>query len=177
MKKGVDYKEKYMQLRARYLQAIDVAFRSGYQQGMEKAQIQAAAQQLQQSQQQAAQAQAQPQQVDEQPSQGVSESQASELDAYIDALEAELQKSESENGLGALRGLRELVSGLKKSKIDISALRLNETAAKNMSAEDKSASSRQQKLVESFLDKWEKEARKTAGSVAEVVGTSLASKD
>ena len=49
----VDYKNKYIQLRSKYLNAIDVAFRLGVQEGARQGELQNMQQQLQQQQQQA----------------------------------------------------------------------------------------------------------------------------
>jgi hypothetical protein len=65
MSNKIDWKEKYMELRSKYINSIDVAFRHGYAEGYEKAKMELMEMQLQQAQEAAAMAAQNPQpQVD-----------------------------------------------------------------------------------------------------------------
>ena len=193
MKKGVDYKVKYEQLRSKYIQSMDEAFRLGYQQGMERGQVDAAQQQAQQAQEQAQQMQSQLGQAQGQPGQdqgalppGVGEQPqdgqpqelgpdqvegaqaATELDAKIDELEqAMIGKSEGAE-LDLLKSLRKSAATLRKS-FDASTIKLGTLASANLSAGDKQTLSRQQQIIDSCLQKWEDESRQATSSIAEVV--------
>ena len=57
MQNGIDWKAKYKELKARYLESMDMSFRLGYEKGGSDAQIQQAQTQMQEAQQMQAQAQ------------------------------------------------------------------------------------------------------------------------
>jgi len=57
---NINYKNKYEQLKAKYLSSVDTAWRLGFEAGLKEAQMDNATQQAQQAQQQVAQAQQAP---------------------------------------------------------------------------------------------------------------------
>jgi hypothetical protein len=156
----VDYKLKYQELKLKYMNAVDTAYRLGFQAGQQQAQVQQV--QEQQAQQQAmeqaamqAQGQGQP---GEEGQEGGEEQQAqpgqeqgpmgSELDQHISQLESMLGKAEKDSD--EYKTLKKSLDGIKsfrQSQIDAYNLKkaqeavkiigeaLNKPAAKPMSAQ------------------------------------------
>lgn len=136
----INYKSKYMQLKAKFMSSVDTAFRLGFEQGGQAAQQQQAMQQQEQQQQmeeQQAGMQAEPgdpsQEVDEQqpgmPGQ-VAQSgqdqdpssahpQGSELDQHIAQLEGMLGKGEELDTEALMKAVQDLKTFQKKMKFDI----------------------------------------------------------
>lgn len=104
----INYKMKYMDLKAKFMSSVDAAYRLGYEQGMQEGQMQAAAeaQAMQAEQQAAAQGQGNPeasgqdQEQEEAPQEeNINENPSgSELDKHIEELESMLGKSEKLEG-------------------------------------------------------------------------------
>src|SRR5579863_10316387 len=140
MSADVNYKNKYMELRSKYMNDLDMAFRLGFEQGGQQAQQDQMAQQEQQAQEiQTAAAGAQPGQPGETPSPeqpGQSETgsehpEGSELDQHIAKLESMIAKPEgaSAQELGkSIEDLKKLTkswkeqSDLRKSHAAISGI-------------------------------------------------------
>ena len=144
MSNQINYKQKYMELKSKFMSSVDEAFRLGFEQGAQQEQQNQMAQQQQQQQElQAAQAagmnQGQPGQPgvpnedpsQEAPPQGAPDSQGgSELDQHIAQLESMLGKSEISGDdlkkaladLKSLQAKNHLESELKKSAKAIPAI-------------------------------------------------------
>ncbi len=184
-KQGVDYKQEYLQLRANYMRALDLAFRTGYEKGMgdgqQQAQQQAMAmqQQMVQSQQQAqqqgpgAQAQAQPQDAGSfqaQPDQPELDAQdqggGSDLDAQIAELKQALGKAEEQHRDVLQKSLDALVIAKKHSDSFIF----------NTDDNGKKALSMQERIVDGILKKWEDEESKTSNVLSTIISTEALTK-
>lgn len=130
----IDYKQKYQELKAKFMSSVDSAWQDGYQHGMQDSQVEQATQQQQQNDAMAmaANSQPQPEQEGEQPKdpgqegEGQSQSQnpnGDELDQHIAKLEGMLGKSEfSSMDLG----------DLKKTLSDIRSLQVQINLSKSM---------------------------------------------
>lgn len=163
---GVNYKAKYMDLRARFIKALDLSFRQGFDAGYNKAQME----NLQQQQQAAAQAgpqgapqgaQAQP----EQPSQdmGASPDQGgTELERAIAELEEAISKSEGD--------LKEsLIHSLEHLKMAKNERPYSAAFANNLSHSDKAAVTQQEITLKNFFDKLEQEEKSTSRDIANII--------
>lgn len=131
----IDYKQKYQELKLKYMNAVDTAYRLGFQAGAQQAQVQQA--QDQQAQQQAmdqaaTQQQGQPGAEDQEggeqqaPAQEQSQEQnpmGSELDQHISQLESMLGKAEKDS---------EEYKTLKKSLDGIKSFRQSQINSFNM---------------------------------------------
>jgi hypothetical protein len=189
---GVDYKKKYMDLRARFIEALDMAFRTGYEQGANEQQIQDMAQQAQMQTQQAAMMQGQMAGgpgMDQ--SAGAEDTEApeaagSEMDAAIAELESLVNKSEP-----SLEDLKKSVEALKNSRMHQKLQRATKEAKKklhqppkplslsykvNLPEESKQAVSMQSKIVSDILNKWEQEAQNSARDITTILGTEALTK-
>ena len=167
--KGIDYKKKYMDLRAQMVSSMDLAFRMGYEQGSKEAQMQAMQQQMaaqQQMEQQMAAQQGQPG-ANQQPG------QPEELDQYIAELEDLVNKNElSQDDLKkSLDKIKTFQTFSKMKPIKIGAI-----ASNNMGAQTKKELSMQEKVIEGIMQKWEKEAPNAASDIMSAVSTEALTK-
>lgn len=192
------YKNKYAELRAKYLNDLDMAFRLGFEQGQQQAvQDQMAQQQQQQAEMEAAQAQAaamgQPGQegtpVEGQPQemqlgQEGMEGQPTELDQHIAKLESMIQKSEDAD---LKKSLQELVTvrkaelqaiQLKKGEQAIKgivkalhkpAFKLGVQASHNLNSNAKAAVSMQHKIVNDLMAKMEAEEKRAGSDISKLL--------
>jgi len=195
----VDYKSKYMDLKTKYQETADLAWRLGYEQGLKDAQLD----QLQQeSQQNEAMAQAQagtPQpgqpgeessEGGEQPGQGEEQPTSQnpnedELGQHIEKLESMLGKSEISSF--ELQDLKKTLSDIKslqiqinltKSLSSIKSTRLAKSQSVSFSPKTKAnlpapaqkALSTQQEIVDTIFKKWEGEASKAASDISSILG-------
>lgn len=141
----INYKNKYMELRSKYMSDLDMAFRLGFEQGQQQAQQDQMMQQQQQAQEvqmAAAQGQAQGGFGGEQPGQpgdpeatqagaegapsAAPEAGGSELDQHISKLEQAIAKSEDAELKKSLHDLKEL----RKKEALNAAIRKNDGAIK-----------------------------------------------
>lgn len=187
--KNQDWKLKYQDLKLKFHDAVDTAFRLGYEQGAQGAQLQ----QMQQDQATAAAAQAgQPgQDPNAQPGQevpGQQQSDGSELDQHIQQLESMvkqpgLEPAAQDSLQKSLNGIKEFQfnlkqsSDLKKSEKAIAAiakamkpvLNLGKAATKNMSEPAKIALNMQEKIVADVMKSMEEEEKKVADSITKTL--------
>ena|ERR1035437_6482099 len=193
--KNQDYKLKYQDLKLKFMDAVDVSFRLGMEQGMQQAQMQQMQQQAdQQAQQEAAMAgqdpNAQPgqegQDPNAQPGQDPSAQNGSELDQHIGQLESMLQKFEP--GDSEYAGLKKSLDGIKahqnsiKSKYDLrmaekaiaaigkamkspTPFTIGKAASKNLSEPIKKALSMQEQIVSDLMKSMDDEEKKVAEAV------------
>lgn len=191
---GVDYKKKYEELKARYIQALDVAFRSGYEQGFNESQVQSMAQQAQQqfqmmgmAQQQAMQGARQPgaePQMGEEQGQPGAERQmgGDEMDQAIAQLEQLVSKSEP--SVDDLKKSIEMIKSehmhkkmMKKTKsIDITPKPFSQSYKTNLPENSKAAVAMQAKIVDDILRKWEQEQSQSSKDITQILGTEALTK-
>lgn len=188
--KNQDYKLKYEDLKLKFMDAVDVSFRLGFEQGAQQAQVQ----QSQQAEAAAQQAAMQPgQDPNAQPGQeadmpGQEQSDGSELDQHIGHLESMLQKTEVGsieymNFKKSLDGIKAFKSNLKqkydlrkseKAIADIgkalkSPFTLSKAATKNLSEPAKKALSMQEEIVEDLMKSFAEEEKKAAESITKTL--------
>lgn len=197
----INWKSKYIELKAKYMGAVDASFRIGMEQGMQQAQVQQAQDQAAQQQAQDQQAQGgQPGQPDGAPQEGEqpgSENpQGSELDQHISQLEGMLGKSElTADDMQALqKSLASLKFGIEMKKSDhavhsiAKSLRPSFPAAKipnamsksanaNLSIHAKAALSLQAQIVANVMASFEEEETNLSKSIANVVAGEGLKKD
>jgi hypothetical protein len=188
---GVDYKKKYEDLKARYIQSLDVAFRTGYEQGFSESQNQAMAQQAQMQFQGMAGSGMQPPpgaETVEVPSgqePSASEQQpetADELDQAISTLEKLVNKSEP--SIEDLKKSIEMIKTehlhkkiTKKTKsIDITPKQYSQSYRVNLPENSKAEVAMQQRIVDDILRKWEKEQGQSSRDITQVLGTEALTK-
>ncbi len=187
-----DYRLKYNDLKLKFHDAIDVAFRLGFEQGGQQAQMQQAQQQQAEAEaQQAAAMGQQPgaegQDPNTQPDQdmpGQEPTDGSELDQHIGHLESMLQKSEQ--GSSDFLNFKKSLDGIKAFKNDLKqkhdlfknekaikaigkALKpqftLSKSATKNMSQPAQKALSMQEQIVADLMKSMADEEAKALESV------------
>lgn len=188
---GVDYKKKYMDLRARFVEALDVAFRTGYEQGSNEQQIQNMAQQAQMQAQQAAMMNQgagmnQPPNGAPDQQQPVPEAGGDEMDSAIAQLEGLVNKSEP-----SVEDMKKSLEAIKNSRMHQKLQKATKEAGKkmaqppkplslsykvNLPEESKQAVSMQSKIVDDILNKWEQEAQNSARDITSVLGTEALTK-
>ena len=186
--KNQDYKLKYADLKLKFHDAVDVAFRLGFEQGAQQAQVQ----QSQQAEAAAQQAAMQPgQDPNAQPGQDMNNPESpdgSELDQHIGQLEnlladskpgsmeqAGLQKSL--NGIKSFQFNLKQTAELKKSEKAIAAISkamkpkfsLGKAATKNMSETAKRALNSQEQIVEDLMKSFAEEEKKAAESITKTL--------
>jgi hypothetical protein len=188
--KNQDWKLKYSDLKLKFHDAVDVAFRLGFEQGAQNAQVQQA-QQAEATAQQAAAGQIpgqegqpgeMPGQESQQPSDG------SELDQHIGTLESMLQKSDpadtstivmkkSLEGIKAFKSSLKQASDLRKSEKAIAEIgkhmkpkfTLGKAATKNMGEHGKKALNSQERLVSDLMKAMSEEEAKATESITKTL--------
>lgn len=185
---AIDYKKKYKDLRARYMHSLDLAFRTGYEQGYREAQIESASQQSQMMQQQMGQQQAMMEQQGAEQGQEQLQApqeqmgQTSELDQAISQLEELVNKSEItpqdlKKTLDLIKSESQHKKMLQKTKsIDITPRQLSQSYKVNLSDSSKTALSMQEKILADIMNKWEQETLNSSKDITTVLGTEALTK-
>jgi hypothetical protein len=186
-----DYKAKYMDLKAKFMETVDLSWRLGYEQGLKDSEMQ----QAQAQQQVDAMAQnpqsgpegsteAAPTEGQEQP---ISQNPNGddELGQHIEKLEGMLGKSEIspieiqelKKTLNDIRSLQvsinltksmESAKGAKMSR-PFQPLKLNEKLQVNLKESAKKALSMQEEIVNSIFQKWEKDESKATNDINSIL--------
>lgn len=199
MPADLNWKNKYLELRSKYINDIDISFRLGYEQGMQGAQQQQAQEekaQMQQTQQLQAQGlnggddTGAPKMGDaggeqpEQPGQQPGEGQTSELDQHIGKLESMLGSNpdpeikKSLNALITLRKSEKQSQELKKSADAIPGIvkalhkppfKMGVTAAHNLTENAKRTVTLQHKIVNDIFSSWQDEEAKASKDIISVL--------
>lgn len=186
----IDYKNKYKELKLKFKDTVDLAFRLGVEEGMRQGQVQQA-QQAEAAAQQAAQM-GQPGQPGQDPNAppgqempGQEQSDGSELDQHIGQLEGMLQGSKAGSpeqaslqkslvGIKAFQKSLKDSSDLRKSEKAIAAIgkamkkpgfTLGKGATKNMSQPAKAALNMQEQIVSTMMKSWEEEEKIASESI------------
>ena len=196
--KNQDWKLKYQDLKIKFMDAVDVSFRLGFEQGAQDAQNkqaqqqQADAQAMQQAQmggQPGQDPNAPPGQEGEMPP-GQEPSDGSEMDQHIAQLESMVNKSEagsmeqislkkSLDGLKAFQNSLRSASDLRKSERLIKSIgqamkskpifTMGKAATKNMSEPAKKALNMQEQIVEDLMKSFIEEEAKAASAITKTL--------
>lgn len=189
----VDYKAKYIDLKTKYHETVDLAWRLGYEQGLKDSQIDQAAQQMAQPQMdpnvpQGAQGvekpDTSPTEVSEQPPTSQNP-QGNELDQHIEKLEGILGKAEItpfelqdlKKTLSDIRSLQVQIN-LTKSLDSIKATKLTKSQPITFSPKNqanlpevaKKSLSMQEKIVSDIFSKWGKDESKASSDISSILG-------
>lgn len=193
MPNSIDYKTKYKELKLKYKESVDLAFRLGVEEGMRQGQVQ----QAQQAQAQAEQAQALQANASGQPGQPGEEGAApgqppqtdgSELDQHIGQLEGMLGQSkqgspEQQTLQKSIQGIKSVQSSLKtaydlkKSQDAIKTIgknlktpfTLSKTATKNLTVPQTKALNDQEQLIQDFMKTFDEESKKTGEAITKTL--------
>lgn len=169
-----NYKLKYEELKLKFVDSMDMAFRLGYEQGAKEAQLeqlmQAQAMQAQAMQNQATQEDAQ--QAEQEPEVAEVHENGSELDHHIAELESLINKSEVSpqdlkktlEGLKTFSKVKKENNELKRSEKAVKALakhmELGKQAKVNLNVQQKNALTLQHKIVNDIMKSWEDQEKK-----------------
>jgi hypothetical protein len=189
-----NYKAKYEQLKMQYMQAVDVAYRQGYEDGGKSAQMdQMAQQQQQQAELESAQAGGQPGQPSEEaaPGEQPQEEQnpasehpdGSELDQHIAKLEsllgkAEVQPEDLKKASDLIKEFK-LSREMKKSEQAIKgiakalhkpAFKMSVQASSNLNDNAKKSLGMQEKIVTDIMKAWSEEESRASKSIHSILG-------
>jgi len=168
---AADYKAKYLDIRSKLIEASDVAYRLGFEEGMKEGQQ--AAQQQQQEQEMMMQQQAQeaamggaeggmPAEMggEEMPAEmggeEMGEEEGSELDDHISELEGMVAK-----------GSKPKVSDLRNAVLTITKLR--KTQKDNFQKKNEKIISKQKNVVDGILKKWENESSSVSSNLENII--------
>lgn len=183
--KNQEWKLKYQDLKLKFHDAVDVAFRLGFEQGAQSAQMQQA-QQDKADAQQAEQMQMQGQMQGQQPGQdpnnpGSPDSSGSEMDQHISTLESMVNKQdpnspETANMMKTLNEMKSLVE-MKKAEKSINAIAkamkpkftIGKGANKNLSEHGKKALNDQEKIVNELMKSFEDEEKKASEAIVKTL--------
>lgn len=195
----INWKSKYTELKSKYMNSVDAAFRLGIEQGIQQSQMQQM--QDQQAQQQAQQGQEQqgqeqqgqpgeeaPQQGQEQPAS--EHPQGSELDQHISQLEGMLGKSEltSEDMAKIKKSLADLKFDIEMKKSDLAVrgiakslapkpFTFNKVAQHNLTPTAKQAVVGQHKIVSDIMSAWESQEASLSKDIIDIVAGEGLKKD
>lgn len=180
---NIDYKNKYKELKLKFKETVDLAFRMGVEEGMRQGQVQQAAQ----AQAEAAAAQGQPVQPGQEMN-SPEQPDGSELDQHISQLESMVggQSSNPEEQAAikkSLEGIKEFrhtlkqASELRKAETAIAAIgkamkspfTLGKAATKNLSDSGKKALNDQEKIVADLMKSFEEEEKRAAESITKTL--------
>lgn len=185
----VNYKQKYFELKQKYMDSVDTAFRLGYEQGANETQMQQA-QDQQAAEQEAAMGQEQggqdPMGGDPAQEEAPADSAhpgGSELDQHIEKLESMLGKSEdmeirtTVQKLIEMRKAEKLSSDLKKSDQAVKSIakslkapfKLGKQAEANMTSVAKTAVTMQEKIVTDIMKSWESEEKHATNDITAIL--------
>jgi hypothetical protein len=191
MRDSVDYKKKYLDLRAKMVSSMDAAFRMGYEKGASEAAQQQAQQQAQQMMAATQggmvpgqdQSQAAPQEdAGQQDMSAQGGPQPEELDQYISELEnlvnkGEISSDDLKKSLDKIKNFQTNVRLTKSLKaIKSLPIKFSAKASANLTANDKSNLSMQEKIVEDIMKKWESETTKTTSQAMQTLGVEALTK-
>lgn len=195
MSGDINYKMKYSELKQKFMNSVDMAFRLGFEEGAKQEQQNQMAQQQQQAQLAAANAnKAQPEEDGAAPEEGSQEPEqsdsqnpeGSELDQHIAKLESMLGKSEVsgddlKKALDEVKSLQasiKLNNDLKKSARAIPEIakalhkpsfKLGQVASHNMNSNAKAAVTMQHKIVSDMMDQWAQEEQKSSKDIKQIL--------
>lgn len=193
----INWKSKYTELKAKYMNAVDAAFRIGMEQGMQQAQMQQMQDQAQQqAEAEAAQQGGQPGQPGEEgaPQEGGEMAQSehpqgSELDQHISQLEGMLGKSElTEQDMAAMKkslASLKFAADMKKSDAAVKGIakalkpapKMSAQAQHNLTPTAKAAVHGQAKIVENIMKAWEEQESDLSNSIINIVAGEGLKKD
>lgn len=162
---GVDYKKKYQELRAKFMSAMDVAFKQGFQQGQQSAQMQ---QMQMQAQQEAAMQQGQMGAVEQSQPEQQAQSDGGELDMYINELESIVNKSDMSKD--------DLKKSLEKIKTSRAVRSPSSSFQFNLPQPAKKALSMHEKIVGDIMKKWESASQTAASDITRQIGVEALTK-
>lgn len=191
----IDYKQKYQELKAKFMSSVNASWEDGFQNGLQQAQLDQATQQQAQADQMAMAANGQPQPGQEgeaasgkeaQPGQPQSQNpNGDELDQHISKLEGMLGKSEiSSMDLG---DLKKTLSDIKSLQIQINLTKsldsikntkfgslkksqpLSPRLQANLPEPAKKALSMQENIVKSVFEKWSKDESQAASDINSIL--------
>lgn len=193
----IDYKKKYLDLRSKYINDIDMSFRLGVEQGMQQAQQQQALDAQAQAKEaelnaqngiQAGATQTQPGQPEQPGQPGQSPEQAatsSELDQHIAKLESmlgqkpepELQKSlqaivslrKKEKDLSDMKKAEEAIKGI-AAALHKPSLAIGVRASTNLNQSNKDALASQHKIVNDVMASWAEEEKRASKDISTILG-------
>jgi hypothetical protein len=186
--KNQDYRLKYADLKLKFHDAVDVAFRLGFEQGAQNAQVQQAQQAEAAAQQAAMQPGQDPNAPPGQDPNSPEQPDGSELDQHIQQLESMVNKpgsgapeqaalQKSLNGIKAFQfGLKQ-ASELRKSEKAIAAIAksmktpftMSKTANKNLTEPGKRALNDQEKIVENLMKSFEEEETRAKEAITKTL--------
>jgi len=184
----IDYKSKYMDLKAKFLSTVDLSYRLGYEAGLKDSQADQAQQQMQQ---QAAMSQPgmpteSPSIEDTTPAQEQPKStnpNEDELGQHIEKLESMVAKGEISSS--EVQELKKTLNDIKSLQIQMNltksmdsikhnhkrpALTLSPKLQANLSAPAKKALTLQEQIVGDIFSKWEKDASSTTSGISSIIG-------
>ncbi len=181
-----DYKQKYIEMRHKLIESVDVAWRDGYEQGAKDAQMQAQQQQMEAQAQQAAQqaammggaqpgqegdpnAQMSPEEEQMMMEQGGGqepmpgqempmEGESTELDSKLAELQDLVSKGEKPKVLDLRKIVNELAT-VRKSQIE------------NFKNKNKKVETAQRSLVKNILKKWSDESKSVTDDLEKILAT------
>lgn len=190
----IDYKSKYMNLKAKFMNTTDLAWRLGYEQGLKDAQLDQLQQQQMQNdamaQSQAGASQlgqesADPTKPEEQPTPISQNPNGDELDQHINKLESMLGKSEISSleiqdlkkTLSDIRSLQVQINltksleGIKNTKLAKSQapFKLTPKLEANLTPPAQKALTLQHKIVGDIFKKWSNDESKTSNEISSIL--------
>lgn len=187
----VEWKNKYKELKLKFKDTVDLAFRLGVEEGMRQGQVQQAqqAQADAQAMQQSAAGGQDPNAQPGQSSDDMNSLDGSELDQHIGQLEGMLSQSKSGSveqgalqksldGIKAFQNSLKQASELRKSEkaikeigkaINIKPFTLSKAATKNMTQPAQKALNDQEKIISEMMKSWEEEEKKAAESITKTL--------
>jgi hypothetical protein len=196
----VNWKMKYQEIKAKWMDSLDMAFRAGFEEGKRQSELDNANQQIASQQQQmsgmqgqgmqgGAQPNAESSSEEMEPQQPDSQNPAgSELDQHIAKLESMVAKNEQVD----VTALKETVNSLKKAQqsyleqlslaksakaipaiaqaLHKPSFKLSQQANHNLSSSAKQSVSMQEKIVTDLMKAWEDEEKKAGEDILDQLG-------
>ena len=181
---AIDYKSKYENLKAKYMNTVDTVWRLGYEQGLKDAQAEQAQMQAQAAQAQpgmgqegAPQDESQTQEGQMPKDQGASgDPKEDELGEHIEKLESMLGKSEISAGeiaeikktLNDIKSLQTSIN-LAKSMENVKNVKMSPKLKANLSIPVQKSISMQEKIITDIFKKWDSSKEATVSEISGIL--------
>jgi len=182
------YKKKYAELKAKWMESVDLAFRLGLEQGMQQAQLESMQQEqaMQAQQQEVAAAQGgQPGQPGQNPEEQAAPQEnpmGSELDQHLNELESMLGKSEIspddlKKAINSVKSLKQTIE-LKKSAQAIKgiaavlhkpAFKMGKQATHQLDDNAKRTLTLQEQIVNDVFKSWDTKEQKATNGIQQIL--------
>jgi len=152
----LDWKSKYMDIRAKLLESTNVAFRLGYEAGMKEARQQDTQMQMSQMATMGGQPMGGQPMEEQSQQEEIPNEQGSNLDSHIEELQSLVAKGQKPSVLNMRKAVNDLID-------------LRKTQKAKMQKQNQAVVSSQKKFIDNILKKWQDETKDIATNLEDII--------